>query len=589
MSPYDYAIIAFYFVFMMVISWVFRRFITNVSDYFRSGGQVLWWMAGGSAFMVSFSAWTFTGAASRAYGDGWPIMIIYLANAVGFFFNAAWFGPKMRQMRVITAMQAVRQRFGPASEQTFTWITLPLQMLTAGIWLYGLGVFLSAAFNIDVGTTILVTGVSVLLISLVGGSWAVVASDFIQVLILMPVTIIATFLAIAHVGGWSTMVEKLSTTTLNLDKAFTDDFLLFWCVAIFFKQFLSTNNINDGSRYLCVKDSGHARKAALLAACLFIGGIFIWFLPPMAATISHPDLAATFPTLKEPAEGAFFAMAKATFPVGMIGLLVSGIFAATMSSMDSGLNKNAGVFIKNFYQPILRPKATDGELLRAGKFTTIVLGLTVIGIATFYSQLKNLTLFELMVKFQILVSLPYVVPLVLGFIITRTPGWAGWSTVIVGFVVSFLTDRYLNIAWAAEFFGVTDGTTNWERQNWEQGIGVFTILGARAAWFLFTKLFYERESATQKAQIEIFRHNIATPVDYAKEEGAANTDDKQSWLIGWLCLPYGAVVALMALIPNPMSGRLGFLFCGGVVILVGWMLVKQSRRTSSPMPSNVAT
>ena len=78
-------------------------------------------------------------------------------------------------------------------------------------------------------------------------------------------------------------------------------------------------------------------------------------------------------------------------------------------------------------------------------------------------------------------------------------------------------------------------------------------------------------------------------MDYAKEEGAANTDDKQSWLIGWLCLPYGAVVALMALFPNPMSGRLGFLFCGGVVILVGWMLVKQSRRTSSPIPSNVAT
>ena len=38
-------------------------------------------------------------------------------------------------------------RFGRASEQTFTWITLPLQMLTAGIWLYGLGVFFSAALN----------------------------------------------------------------------------------------------------------------------------------------------------------------------------------------------------------------------------------------------------------------------------------------------------------------------------------------------------------------------------------------------------------------------------------------------------------
>jgi Na+/proline symporter len=581
MTHFDYAVLAFYFVFMLVISWVFRRFITNVSDYFRSGGQVLWWMAGGSAFMVSFSAWTFTGAASRAYSDGWPIAVIYFANALGFFMNAAYFGPKLRQLRVITSMEAVRLRFGRASEQTFTWVTLPLQMLTAGIWLYGLGTFFSAAFNIDVRLTIAVTGVSVLLISLIGGSWAVLASDFIQVLILMPVTIVTTFLAVAHVGGWSVAVERLSTTTLNLEKLATTDFLLFWCVAIVFKQFLSTNNINDASRYLCVKDSAHARKAALLAGFLFLGGIVMWFLPPMIATLTHPDLAATFPKLREPSEASFFAIAQTVFPVGMLGLLVSGIFAATMSSMDSGLNKNAGVFIKNFYQPFIRPDATEKELLLAGKVTTTALGVFVILVAVFYSTIKDLTLFELMLKFQVLVSTPYIVPLVLGMVIRRTPGWAGWSTVAVCFVVSFLTERYLDIAWAARVFGVADGTTNWERQNWEQGIGLFTILGAGLAWFLFTKLFYAREQPEQRASIEEFCRRLATPVDYAKEESAAATDDKQSWLIGWLCLPYGAVVCLMALIPNPAVGRLAFLFCGGVVMLIGWMLVKQARRPAA--------
>jgi solute:Na+ symporter, SSS family len=581
MTHFDYAVLAFYFVFMLVISWVFRHFITNVSDYFRSGGQVLWWMAGGSAFMVSFSAWTFTGAASRAYSDGWPIAVIYFANALGFFMNAAYFGPKLRQLRVITSMEAVRLRFGRASEQTFTWVTLPLQMLTAGIWLYGLGTFFSAAFDIDVRLTIAVTGVSVLLISLIGGSWAVLASDFIQVLILMPVTIVTTFLAVAHVGGWSVAVERLSTTTLNLEKLATTDFLLFWCVAIVFKQFLSTNNINDASRYLCVKDSAHARKAALLAGFLFLGGIVVWFLPPMIATLTHPDLSATFPKLREPSEASFFAIAQTVFPVGMLGLLVSGIFAATMSSMDSGLNKNAGVFIKNFYQPFIRPGATESELLFAGKVTTTLLGLSVILVAVFYSTIKDLTLFELMLKFQILVSTPYIVPLVLGMFIHRTPGWAGWSTVGVCFLVSFLTERYLDIAWAARVFGVTDGTTNWERQNWEQGIGLFTILGAGIAWFLFTRLFYARERPEQRAAIEEFSRRLATPVDYAKEESAAATDDKQSWLIGWLCLPYGAVVCLMALIPNPTVGRLAFLFCGGVVMLIGWLLVKQARRPAA--------
>ena len=88
MTGYDYAVLGFYFAFMAAISWVFRRFVQNVSDYFRGGGKALWWMVGASAFMVSFSAWTFTGAASKAYADGWPVMAIYVANAVGFAISA---------------------------------------------------------------------------------------------------------------------------------------------------------------------------------------------------------------------------------------------------------------------------------------------------------------------------------------------------------------------------------------------------------------------------------------------------------------------------------------------------------------------
>ncbi|WP_221029084.1 sodium:solute symporter family transporter [Actomonas aquatica] len=582
MSAYDHAVLALYFVFMLTISWVFRRFISDVGSYFRSGGQVLWWMAGGSAFMVSFSAWTFTGAASRAYLDGWPIIVIYFANAIGFFFNAAYFGPRMRQMRVITSMEAVRQRFGRASEQTFTWIIVPLQMLSAGIWLYGMGVFFAAAFGFEVRTTILITGLCVLLMSLLGGSWAVIASDFVQVLILIPITIVTTFLAIAHIGGFSTVVEKLSTTSFDPGKLFSDDFLIFWCIAILLKQFLSTNNLNDASRYLCVKDGSHARKAGLLAGGLFLGGLVFWFLPPMIQSATGADLAEVFPQLSKPSEGAYFAIARTVYPVGMMGLLAAGIFAATMSSMDSGLNRNAGIIVKNLYQPLLRPQASDRELLNVGKASTVALGLLVIAVAIFYSEIKDLSLFELMLKFQILVSLPYIVPLVLGLIIRRTPGWAGWSTLLVCFAVSFITTTYLDIDWAAGVFGTRDGVTAFERQNWEQGIGVFTITTAGVLWFLFTRRFYNRAPAAQREEIERFCTNIDTPVDYAREESAPASDDRQARLMGWLCIPYGSIVVLMALIPNPTIGRLAFIFCGATVITIGTLLVRFSRARPTP-------
>ena len=53
-------IVGFYFLFLMAIGWMFRKFTTTTSDYFRGGGNMLWWMVGATAFMTQFSAWTFT-------------------------------------------------------------------------------------------------------------------------------------------------------------------------------------------------------------------------------------------------------------------------------------------------------------------------------------------------------------------------------------------------------------------------------------------------------------------------------------------------------------------------------------------------
>ena len=90
-------------------------------------------------------------------------------------------------MRVITSMQGVKARFGNGSEQFFTWVQLPVGVLYAGIWLSGLSVFISAAFRWDLYTTVVITGSVVVLMAVIGGSWAVATGDFIQTLVLMPI------------------------------------------------------------------------------------------------------------------------------------------------------------------------------------------------------------------------------------------------------------------------------------------------------------------------------------------------------------------------------------------------------------------
>jgi len=582
-TSYDYAVIVFYFLFMLGMGWLAARFIKNTSDYFRGGGQMLWWLVGSSAFMTQFSAWTFTGAASKAYTEGWPILVIFFSNALGFFFNYLYFAARSRQMRVITAIEAVRIRFGPANEQIFTWLQIPLGTLYAGIWLNGLCVFLAAAFGFNLETTILVTGLVVVVMTIVGGSWAAVAGDFIQVLILMPVTVVAAFLALREVGGVGAFIDRLPAGHLDVSAAFDSKIMLLWIVAIVIKQFISTNNVLDSSRYLCVKDSRHARRAGMLGCVLFVIGPIVWFIPPMAARIVHPDLGAIFPGLKNPSEGAFLAMCVTTMPAGMLGLLLSGIFAATMSSMDSGLNRNAGIFVKSFYHPVLRKGASDRELVIAGRAATAIMGVLVILAGLNFSRLEQLGLFDLMLQFSTLVVVPYSLPLVLCILVKRTPPWAGWSTVFLCFAVSLLTTRYLDAAWVQRTFALAAPLTPSERSYWTVIAGLLMNVGIGSLWFFATRVFWNSASPDYRLRVENFFTQLRTPIDFKREIGE-ESDNAQATVLGMLCLYYGGFITLLALIPNPPVGRAAFVFCGSVVFLIGLALRRAARRHAARAP-----
>jgi solute:Na+ symporter, SSS family len=65
----DIFIVIVYFTFLILIGWFFRKFTSSTSDYFRGSGKMLWWMVGATAFMTQFSAWSFTGAAGKAFTD----------------------------------------------------------------------------------------------------------------------------------------------------------------------------------------------------------------------------------------------------------------------------------------------------------------------------------------------------------------------------------------------------------------------------------------------------------------------------------------------------------------------------------------
>lgn len=588
----DYLVIGFYFAFLAGLGWYFRRAAgANSSEYFRGGGRMAWWMVGATAFMGSFSAWTFTGAAGLAYDHGLIVLTIFWGNAGTYLLSALWFAPWFRQLRAITVMEAVRQRFGKANEQVFTWLQLPSQVLVAGIWLYGLAIFLSPVFQLDLQASILVCGVIVIVMSTLGGSWAVAAGDFMQALLLVPITLLAAWLALRHVGGIRELTAHLPASHFDLSARSVSGYGGLWLTGLVIEKLFLANRLTNASRFFFVADSTSGRRASLLAAALFAVGSIVWFIPPLAARSLGVDLAARFPGLSSPGEAAYAAMAVDTLPAGLLGLLVTAIIAATLSSMDEALNRNAGIFVRSVYLPLMRPQAGEREQVRVGRITTILTGALVILLALKYATWRDFGVLKLMFNFVAMVGIPSGVPVFWCLFTRRAPDWAAWSTVLVGFGMSALIGVLPRQEWfrlAMEARG-SGPALAWLHAN-EYGVAVVTNMIVCSLWFWAAAWWTGQRDPERRREVDAFFTALRTPVTPAETAGARVDDTPKR--IARLCLIYAVFLGAITLLPNSSAGRGGLAFCAVFFVAVGLLLqrawVRAAARAVVPAPEPAA-
>ncbi|WP_017446721.1 sodium:solute symporter family transporter [Gayadomonas joobiniege] len=575
---YEYLVIAAYFALVIGIAFVFKRMANkSTSDYFRGGGRMLWWMVGSAAFMAQFSAWTFTGAAGKAFTDGFSISLVFFANTFAYICGWAYFAKRFRQMRVDTPTEGIKRRFGHQNELFFSWAIIIFGIINGGVWLNALGVFTGTFFNADVSITIIGTGLTLLFISVLSGAWGVVASDFLQTLVVAVVSVACAVVALIEVGGPVRLVADFpSGFIMGPDMNYG---LLLFGTFIFFlvKQMITIMNLNDSYRFLTAKDSKEASKAAILAATLMGVGSIIFFIPPWASAILYPDAPQAYAQLgNKAADSVYLVFTQNAMPIGTVGLLVAGLFAATMSSMDSSLNKTAGIFVRSVYQPLLTKKGkkpTDKSLLAVGMAASTINGLLVILAALFFKSLKELSLFELMMQVSTMIQVPLLVPLLFGLFIKKTPHWAPWATVALGMFVSWLMMEVITPELVADMMGL-DPLTRRESVDMNLMLTIMGHLFITAGFFCATSLFYNGANDLHKAETERFFADVETPVVSDGEQD--EYDRQQRNKLGTMVMIMGSGMLAMTLIPNPLSGRIIFALCAGVVLFVGYLLKKSA-------------
>ena len=572
----DILVVVFYFVLVLAVGLLFRNEVRKASDYFRASGKMLWWMSGASAFMTTFSAWTFTGAASKAYSDGLAVSLIFIANAAAYVICALFFAAKFRQTRVDTPLQAYARRFGPMNEQIKLWLGFFVSQIPAAITLVAVSVIVSAIFGWNLQSTIIVTGATVVVITLTGGAWAVIASDFVQAMLIFSLSVVAGLHAIQHVGSVAEIIDRFPAESIWLgDSIHVSWVFVLWAIALTVQRMVDINNLDASVRFLAAKDSSHARRAALLAAGLFGVSALIWFLPPMASASVLPSLDQVYPNVSNPSETAYLAYVDQLMPVGTLGLMCAAMFAATMSSIDSSLNGGAAMVVRCFYARYLRPKAADTELLAAGRITTLIIGAGQVSIALYVSQLSDVDLFGAMLSVLGLFIVPMVIPGLLSMFVRRVPDWSAWSTVLVGFAVSWLTTYVVNGEFVAAMLGV--GLNSAEIASLDLACTYCGHLVITVGWFLSTRLWYRPLPVKRQSDVDEFYRRLESPIAGGQGDDDVEIDALQRRRLGTVTIVFAVFVFGLRFGASDPGRDLVFFGIGGILMLIGVGLLYAGR------------
>ena len=381
----DIIVIILYFAALLCIGVFFSKRQKNANDYFKGGERIPWWAAGLSLFGTALSAITFMAIPAKAFSTDWSYMlfnvgIVLVAPVIMFIFI-----PFFRKLDITTAYQYLEIRFNLLIRVICSLAFIIFQVGRMGVVLFLPAIAINIVTGFNIFLCIALMGVFSILYTRMGGIEAVVWTDALQVVILLGGAIFAIFHIVAQIpGGWSeTMTIAIDCSKLNLgDCSFDFTNPTVWTVLIatcFTNLTMYGTDQSMVQRYLTTSSKKAAQKSVLTNALLTIPATIIFFFIGTVLFVFYK----TYPTELSPAmenvDAVFPYYIYTKLPKGLIGLLISGIFAAAMSTLSGSMNSAATAFEvdirpKLFPKSVMATGADDKrwELKRAKKTTMII-------------------------------------------------------------------------------------------------------------------------------------------------------------------------------------------------------------------------
>lgn len=384
----NYSVLVIYFIAMIGMGVLFSKRMLSTHDFFKAGGRIPWWAAGISIFGTQLSAITFMAIPAKTYMTNW----LYIPTVLGPILFAPFviycILPFYSRLNVTTAYEYLEFRFNVWVRLVCSVSFILLQLGRLSIVLLLPSIALSVVTGIDIYVCIILMGIVATLYTTLGGIEAVIWTDVVQVVVLLSAAILS-FVLIAHntEGGFSELLaraaaeEKLHMADWRFDLARATVFVLFLQILGNF----GGPYVNDQTviqRYLTTRDEKAAARSVWTGVAVTLPCSFLFFgLGTLLFLFYAEQPARLNPALESP-EMIFPWFIIYELPVGVSGLVIAGVFAAAMSSLDSSLNSIATAIVTDMYRRF-KMKATEKSCLQLAKAITVFFGIVATAVSLF--------------------------------------------------------------------------------------------------------------------------------------------------------------------------------------------------------------
>jgi len=588
----DWAIVVGYFALSTTIGFIFtKRGGESLEEYFLSGRQVPWWLAGAAMVATTFAADTplvVTGlVAAKGVAGNWLWWNMVMSGMLTvFFFARLW-----RRARVMTDVEFAEIRYSgkPAAFLRgfrALYLGVAINLIIMGWVTRAMIKILTISLGISPFVAVGICFVITVAYAVAAGLWAVLWTDLIQFVIKMSAVIVLAIYSVKAVGGMDALIAGVSkhfgseTAALSvLPVRVTPNGLeaYAWMPLLALAVFLSMQwwaayypgAEPGGGGYVAQRIfSAKTERDGVLATLFF--QVAHYALRPWPWIVTGLATVILYPTLQDKEAGYVHAFVD-LLPTPWRGFMLAGFAAAYMSTIGTHLNWGASYLVNDFYKRFVRKNESQKHYVNVGRAATIFLFLASVGVTS------QLTSVEKAWEFLLAMGAGTGLVLILRWYWWRINAWSEISAMVVSFLGSLVFMRVI----PPRFPAGDPNATAW--------IMISTVAVTTVAWVATTFLTSPEPNATLDAFYRRVRpggpgwRQVSERLGFGRESIPGGALAWTNWIAGIVAV-YSTLFGLGKLVFGQLGMGLGLLAVAAIAFAWIARAFRSDRLASDTVP-----